>query len=124
MRERRHGLAAQPFTGHEKTRRVESAGCIYSAILPANFQRRDRSSHSPINLSNMMSATASKASREFFGSSEAAAIMRTAIEPGSAIKARIAEKGFFLFRVNEDLTGGVELSDPQTPVQTPDETGR
>jgi hypothetical protein len=72
----------------------------------------------------MMSATASKASREFFGSSEAAAIMRTAIEPGSAIKARIAEKGFFLFRVNEDLTGGVELSDPQTPVQTPDETGR
>jgi hypothetical protein len=34
---------------------------------------------------------------------------------GSATKTRIAEKGFFLFRVNEDRTGGVELSDPQTP---------
>jgi hypothetical protein len=45
-------------------------------------------------------------------------LLQSSIEPGSAIKARIAEKGFFLFRVNEDLTGGVELSDPQTPVQT------
>jgi len=43
-------------------------------------------------------------------------LLQSSIEPGSAIKARIAEKGFFLFRVNEDLTGGVELSDPQTPV--------
>jgi hypothetical protein len=50
--------------------------------------------------------------------------LQSSIEPGSAIKARIAEKGFFLFRVNEDLTGGVELSDPQNPVQIPDETGR
>jgi hypothetical protein len=45
-------------------------------------------------------------------------LLQSSIEPGSAIKARIAEKGFFLFRVNEDLTGGVELSDPQTPLQT------
>jgi hypothetical protein len=51
-------------------------------------------------------------------------LLQSSIEPGSAIKARIAEKGFFLFRVNEDLTGGVELSDPQNPVQIPDETGR
>ena len=45
-------------------------------------------------------------------------LLQSSIEPGSAIKARIAEKGFFLFRVNEDLTGGVELFDPQTPAQT------
>ena len=43
-------------------------------------------------------------------------LLQSSIEPGSAIKTRITEKGFFLFRVNEDLTGGVELSDPQTPV--------
>ena len=30
---------------------------------------------------------------------------------GSAIKARIAERGFFLFRANEDQTGGIELTD-------------
>jgi hypothetical protein len=30
------------------------------------------------------------------------------------MKARIAEKGFLMFRVNEDQVGGVELSDPQT----------
>ena len=35
---------------------------------------------------------------------------------GAALKARIAEKGFFMFRVNEDQVGGVELSDPQTPL--------
>jgi hypothetical protein len=45
-------------------------------------------------------------------------LLQSSIEPGSAIKARIGEKGFFLFRVNEDLTGGVELSDPQTPMQS------
>ena len=45
-------------------------------------------------------------------------LSQSSIEPGSAIKARIAEKGFFLFRVNEDQSGGVELSDPQTPLQT------
>jgi len=43
-------------------------------------------------------------------------LLQSSIELGSAMKARIAEKGFFLFRVNEDQTGGVELSDPQTPV--------
>jgi hypothetical protein len=30
---------------------------------------------------------------------------------GLAIKARIAERGFFLFRANEDQTGGIELTD-------------
>jgi hypothetical protein len=30
---------------------------------------------------------------------------------GSAIKARIAERGFFMFRANEDQTGGIELTD-------------
>jgi hypothetical protein len=42
-------------------------------------------------------------------------LLRSSIELGSAMKARIAEKGFFMFRVNEEQTGGVELSDPQTP---------
>ena len=38
-------------------------------------------------------------------------LLRSPIEVGSAIKARIAEKGFFMFRVNEDQTGGTELAD-------------
>ena len=42
-------------------------------------------------------------------------LMQSSIELGSAMKARIAEKGYFLFRANEDQTGGVELSDPDTP---------
>jgi hypothetical protein len=41
-------------------------------------------------------------------------LLQSSIEVGAAIKARIAEKGFFLFRVNEDLSGGVELSEPPT----------
>ena len=45
-------------------------------------------------------------------------LLQSSMEPGSATKTRIAEKGFFLFRVNEDQSGGVELSDPQTPVHT------
>jgi hypothetical protein len=44
-------------------------------------------------------------------------LLQSSIEPGSAIKSRITEQGFFLFRVNEDQSGGVELSDPQTPMQ-------
>jgi hypothetical protein len=41
-------------------------------------------------------------------------LLRSSIDLGPAMKARIAEKGYFMFRVNEDQTGGVELSDPQT----------
>jgi hypothetical protein len=47
-------------------------------------------------------------------------LLQPSIDPGSAIKARIIEKGFFLFRVNDDQTGGVELSDLQAPAQTDD----
>jgi len=42
-------------------------------------------------------------------------LLQSSIELGSAMKARVAEKGYFMFRVNEDRSGGVELSDPQTP---------
>jgi hypothetical protein len=42
-------------------------------------------------------------------------LIRPSIDLGPAMKARIAEKGYFLFRANEDQTGGVELSDPDTP---------
>jgi hypothetical protein len=42
-------------------------------------------------------------------------LLQSSIELGSAMKARIVEKGYFMFRVNEDQTGGLELSDPQTP---------
>jgi hypothetical protein len=42
-------------------------------------------------------------------------LLQSSIELGSAMKARIAENGFFMFRVNKDKDGGVELSDPQTP---------
>ncbi len=38
-------------------------------------------------------------------------LSQSSTELGSAIKARIAEKGFFMFRVNEDQTGGIELTD-------------
>jgi hypothetical protein len=46
-------------------------------------------------------------------------LIRSSIEIGPAMKARIAEKGYFLFRANEDQTGGVELSDPETPFVEP-----
>ena len=46
-------------------------------------------------------------------------LFQSSTDLGSAMKARISEKGFFLFRANEDRTGGVELSDPQTPFATP-----
>jgi hypothetical protein len=45
-------------------------------------------------------------------------LLQSSIEVGAAIEARIADKGFFLFRVNEDQSGGVELSEPPTPLQT------
>jgi hypothetical protein len=38
-------------------------------------------------------------------------LLQSSIELGSAMKDRIAEKGFFMFRVNEDQTGGIELTD-------------
>jgi hypothetical protein len=46
-------------------------------------------------------------------------LIRSSIELGPAMKARIAEKGYFLFRGKEDQTGGVELSDPDTPFAEP-----
>jgi hypothetical protein len=42
-------------------------------------------------------------------------LLQSSIDLGPAMKTRIADNGFFLFRVNEDKNGGVELSDPQTP---------
>lgn len=42
-------------------------------------------------------------------------LSQSSTEPGSAIKARIAEKGFFMFCVNEDQTGGIELTDFPSP---------
>ena len=38
-------------------------------------------------------------------------LLESSTEVGSAMKARIAGRGYFLFRVNEDQTGGVELDD-------------
>ena len=43
-------------------------------------------------------------------------LLQSSIELGSAMKARIAKTGFFMFRVNEGQSSGVELRDPQTPV--------
>ncbi len=45
-------------------------------------------------------------------------LTQSSTEPGSAIKARIAEKGFFMFRVNSDQTGGIELTDFPSPSQS------
>jgi len=44
-------------------------------------------------------------------------LLRSSNEPGSAIRTRIAERGFFLFRVNEDGAGGSELTDLPLPSQ-------
>jgi hypothetical protein len=38
-------------------------------------------------------------------------LSQSLIEVGPTTKARIAEKGFFMFRVNEDQSGGIELTD-------------
>jgi hypothetical protein len=46
-------------------------------------------------------------------------LIRSSIELGPAMKARIAEKGYFLLRANEDQTGGMELSDPETSFAEP-----
>src|ERR1700687_5220651 len=37
--------------------------------------------------------------------------LQSSIELGSAVKTRIGEKGFCMFRVNEDQIGGIELTD-------------
>jgi hypothetical protein len=42
---------------------------------------------------------------------------QSSTELGSTIKMRIAEKGFFMFRINEDRTGGIELIDFPSPSQ-------
>ena len=44
-------------------------------------------------------------------------LSQSSIELGSAMKARIAEQGFFMFRANEDQTGGIELTDLPSPPQ-------
>ena len=44
-------------------------------------------------------------------------LLRSSNEPGSAIRTRIAGRGFFLFRVNEDGAGGSELTDLPLPSQ-------
>jgi hypothetical protein len=38
-------------------------------------------------------------------------LLQSSVDLGSAMKTRVAEKGFFMFRVNEDRTGGIELTD-------------
>ena len=38
-------------------------------------------------------------------------LIQSSIEVGSAMKVRIAENGFFMFRINPDQDGGVELTD-------------
>jgi hypothetical protein len=38
-------------------------------------------------------------------------LLQSSIELGSAMKARIAERGYFICRVNEDLSGWIELAD-------------
>jgi hypothetical protein len=45
-------------------------------------------------------------------------LLHSATEPGSAIKARIGGRGFFLFHVNEDESGGSELTDFPPPSQS------
>jgi hypothetical protein len=44
-------------------------------------------------------------------------LLRSSNEPGSAIRNRIANKGFFMFRVYEDGAGGSDLTDLPPPSQ-------
>ena len=44
-------------------------------------------------------------------------ISQCSIEVGTAIAARIAENRFFMFRINEDQGGGIELTDLPNPSQ-------
>jgi hypothetical protein len=44
-------------------------------------------------------------------------LLQSSNKPGSAIKRRVAERGFFLFRVNEDGAGGSELTNFPLPSQ-------
>jgi len=43
--------------------------------------------------------------------------LSSSLEVGSAMRARIAENGFFMFRINEDQTGGIEITDLPSPSQ-------
>src|ERR1700730_19030834 len=45
-------------------------------------------------------------------------LLQSSVDLGSAMKGRIAEKGFFMFRVNEDRSGGVELTDITVRVES------
>jgi hypothetical protein len=47
-------------------------------------------------------------------------LSQSSIEVGPATQARIAENGFFMFRVSEDQTGGTELTDLPSPSQSID----
>ena len=47
-------------------------------------------------------------------------LLQSSVEIGSAMKTRIAEKGFFLFRLNADKAGGVELTNLPSPPQNGD----
>jgi hypothetical protein len=38
-------------------------------------------------------------------------LLQSSADLGAAMKTRIAEKGFFMFRVNDDQTSGTELTD-------------
>lgn len=44
-------------------------------------------------------------------------ISQSSIEVGTAIATRITENGFFMFRINEDQGGGIELTDLPNPSQ-------
>jgi hypothetical protein len=46
-------------------------------------------------------------------------LLQSLADLGPAMKARIAEKGFFMFRVSEDQSGGIELTD--LPFRLPSE---
>jgi hypothetical protein len=46
-------------------------------------------------------------------------LVRSSIKLGPAMQARIAEKGFFMCRVNEDQSGWTELADLPAPPNAP-----
>jgi hypothetical protein len=47
-------------------------------------------------------------------------LLQSSVDLGSAMKARITEKWFFMFRVNEDQSGGIELTDLPFRLQSGD----
>jgi hypothetical protein len=94
---------------NELSTKVDGSQKIEPAALSAGYDN-----YRSLGDSNLMIFVANDVVPPFRFKAGGWELLQSSIDIGSAMKARIAEKGYFMFRVNEDQAGGVELSDPQT----------